>query len=108
MHESVLSAADLSPAVSQHRVGAGGETTDSRDGAQWQRHPRYCPCAGRQPDDRDEHPQKKAPALHSVNPTLGSARDGSPSAVVIHQVKEAEPDEMRSFVGSKKHPRWLW
>jgi len=28
--------------------------------------------------------------------------------VVIRKVKEAELDEMWSFVGSKKHPRWLW
>ena len=28
--------------------------------------------------------------------------------MVIHKVKEAELDEMWSFVGSKKHPRWLW
>jgi insertion element IS1 protein InsB len=28
--------------------------------------------------------------------------------VVIHQVKEAELDEMWSFVGSKQQPRWLW
>jgi IS1 family transposase len=28
--------------------------------------------------------------------------------VVVHKVKEAELDEMWSFVGSKKQPRWLW
>jgi insertion element IS1 protein InsB len=28
--------------------------------------------------------------------------------VVVRQVKEAELDEMWSFVGSKQHPRWLW
>ena len=28
--------------------------------------------------------------------------------MVIHKVKEAELDEMWSFVGSKKQPRWLW
>jgi len=28
--------------------------------------------------------------------------------VVIHKVKEAELDEMWSFVGGKKQPRWLW
>jgi insertion element IS1 protein InsB len=28
--------------------------------------------------------------------------------VVIRKVEEAELDEMWSFVGSKKHPRWLW
>jgi insertion element IS1 protein InsB len=43
-----------------------------------------------------------------VNPTLGSARGGSPPAVVIYKVKEVELDEMWSFIGSKKQPRWLW
>ena len=28
--------------------------------------------------------------------------------MVVRQVKEAELDEMWSFVGSKQHPRWLW
>jgi insertion element IS1 protein InsB len=28
--------------------------------------------------------------------------------VVIRKVQEAELDEMWSFVGSKKTPRWLW
>ena len=28
--------------------------------------------------------------------------------MVIRKVKEAELDEMWSFVGGKKHPRWLW
>jgi insertion element IS1 protein InsB len=43
-----------------------------------------------------------------VNPALVTDSEGSPSAVVIHKVKEAELDEMWSFVGSKKQPRWLW
>jgi insertion element IS1 protein InsB len=36
------------------------------------------------------------------------AREGSPLAVVVRKVQEAELDEMWSFVGSKQHPRWLW
>ena len=28
--------------------------------------------------------------------------------MVVRQVKEAELDEMWSFVGSKQQPRWLW
>jgi insertion element IS1 protein InsB len=28
--------------------------------------------------------------------------------VVVRKVQEAEVDEMWSFVGSKRHPRWLW
>ena len=43
-----------------------------------------------------------------MNPALVTAREGALPAVVIHKVKEAELDEMWSFVGSKKHPRWLW
>ena len=34
--------------------------------------------------------------------------EGSPPAVVVRKVQEAELDEMWSFVGSKKQPRWLW
>ena len=43
-----------------------------------------------------------------MNPALVTASEGSPPAVVIHKVKEAELDEMWSFVGSKKQPWWLW
>jgi len=43
-----------------------------------------------------------------VNPALTTAREGLLPAVVIHKVKEAELDEMWSFVGSKKRPWWLW
>jgi insertion element IS1 protein InsB len=43
-----------------------------------------------------------------VNPALVTASEGPPSAVVIRKVKEAELDEMWSFVGRKQQPRWLW
>ena len=43
-----------------------------------------------------------------MNPALGTAGDESLPTVVLHKVKEAELDEMWSFVGSKQHPRWLW
>ena len=43
-----------------------------------------------------------------MNPALVTGSQGPPHAVVIHKVKEVELDEMWSFVGSKKHPRWLW
>jgi len=52
--------------------------------------------------------KKKASALHPVNPTLVTAWKGSPPTVVIHKGKEAELDEMWSFVGRKTQPRWLW
>jgi insertion element IS1 protein InsB len=41
-----------------------------------------------------------------VNPALGMA--GSPPAVGVRKVQEAELDEMWSCVSSKKRPRWLW
>ena len=28
--------------------------------------------------------------------------------MILHKVEEAELDEMWSFVGNKKQPRWLW
>jgi insertion element IS1 protein InsB len=43
-----------------------------------------------------------------MNPALGTAHEGAPAAVVLRKVKEAELDEMWSYVGSKKRPRWLW
>jgi insertion element IS1 protein InsB len=47
--------------------------------------------------------------VHSqVNPILVTAGGGGETAVVIHKVKEAEQDEMWSFVGNKQQPRWLW
>jgi insertion element IS1 protein InsB len=53
-------------------------------------------------------PAKKAPALHPVSPALMIAGQGLLSAVVIRKGKEAELDEMWSFVGRKKQSRWLW
>jgi IS1 transposase len=43
-----------------------------------------------------------------VNPALVSAGEGLPPAVEIRRVKEAELDEMWSFVGGKQHSRRLW
>jgi insertion element IS1 protein InsB len=43
-----------------------------------------------------------------VNPALVPGGGESKAEVVIHKVKEAELDEMWSFVGRKKQPRWLW
>jgi insertion element IS1 protein InsB len=37
-----------------------------------------------------------------------SAGEGAPPAVVLRKGEEAELDEMWSFVGNKKTPRWLW
>ena len=95
-------------AVLPHRAVAGGQTANGRDGAQWQRYPRYRPRTRGEPNNGDLHAQKKGPALQPVNPALVTARDVSLSAVVIRKAQEVEWDEMWSFVGSKKHPRWLW
>ena len=43
-----------------------------------------------------------------MNPAVVTASEGSLPAVVVRKVQEAELDEMWSFVGRKKHPRWLW
>jgi insertion element IS1 protein InsB len=43
-----------------------------------------------------------------VNPAVVTARERSLPAVVVRRVQEAELDEMWSFVGCKKQPRWLW
>ena len=43
-----------------------------------------------------------------MNPALLPVSEGATPAVVIRKVEAAEMDEMWSFVGSKKHPRWLW
>ena len=43
-----------------------------------------------------------------MNPALVSSGEGVAPAVVVCKVWEAELDEMWSFVGSKKHLRWLW
>jgi len=43
-----------------------------------------------------------------VNPALVVGGGGVAPAVVVRKVEETELDEMWSFVGCKKHPRWLW
>ena len=43
-----------------------------------------------------------------MNPTLMTVRERATPAVGIRKVEAAELDEMWSFVGSKKQPRWLW
>jgi insertion element IS1 protein InsB len=101
-------AEDLLKTVSQYRVVAGGKTADGRDGAEWERHPRYRSGVRGEPDNGNDHTQKKAQALHQVNPALVLSREGAAPAVVVHKVEAAEVDEMWSFVDSKQQPRWLW
>ena len=43
-----------------------------------------------------------------MNPALVLGREGAAPAVVIRKVEAAELDELWSFVGSKKQPRWVW
>jgi len=43
-----------------------------------------------------------------VNPALASGGEGAALTVVVRKVRGAELDEMWSFVGRKKQPRWLW
>ena len=51
---------------------------------------------------------RKRLALESVNTAL--LRTLNPDHIVVHveRAGEAEMDEMWSFVGKKKEPRWLW
>jgi IS1 transposase len=52
--------------------------------------------------------RKKEAALESVNTAF--LRSLNPDDIVVHveRAGEAEMDEMWSFVGKKKEPRWLW
>ena len=43
-----------------------------------------------------------------MNPALVTVSERATPTVVIRKVEAAELDEMWSFVGSKKQPRWLW
>jgi insertion element IS1 protein InsB len=43
-----------------------------------------------------------------VNPALVAGGEGVSPAVMVRKVEEVELDEMWSFVGCKKQPRWLW
>ena len=52
--------------------------------------------------------KKKEPVIKQVNERLLQSLDPAQLDVIIRQVEEAEVDEMWSFVGSKRHQRWLW
>ena len=52
--------------------------------------------------------KKKEPAVKHVNERLLKCFDPAQFDVIIRQVEDAEMDEMWSFVGSKRHQRWLW
>jgi len=50
----------------------------------------------------------KAPAVKQVNAKLLHTLDPAQVDIILRQVEQAEMDEMWSFVGSKRQPRWLW
>ena len=52
--------------------------------------------------------RKKEEALESVNSALLRTLNPDEVHVDIERAGEAEMDEMWSFVGKKKEPRWLW
>ena len=52
--------------------------------------------------------KKKEPSLTQVNANLLKRLDPEQVDVILSKVKEAEVDEMWSFVGSKSQQRWLW
>jgi insertion element IS1 protein InsB len=52
--------------------------------------------------------KKKGAALESVNTALLPTINPDDMAVHMARAGEAEIDEMWSFVGKKKEPRWLW
>src|SRR5262249_46968467 len=52
--------------------------------------------------------EKKESTLSSVNHRLLALLNPDEMTVVIRVAVEAEVDEMWSFVGKKREPRWLW
>jgi insertion element IS1 protein InsB len=52
--------------------------------------------------------EKKEPALTAVNRPLLNALQLDEVDVMIQRVEEAKVDEMWSYVGKKREPRWLW
>jgi insertion element IS1 protein InsB len=54
------------------------------------------------------YPRKKESALTAVNRPLLNTLQPDEVDVMIQRVEEAEVDEMWSYVGKKREPRWLW
>ena len=52
--------------------------------------------------------KKKEPTITQVNERLLKSLDPVQLDSLIRQVEDAEMDAMWSFVGSKRHQRWLW
>jgi hypothetical protein len=83
------------------------QRTNHRYGAQWERHSGYGTSVEDQPDDSPEGVKKKESTLSSVNHRLLALLNPDEVTVVIRLADEAEVDEMWSFVGKKREPRWL-
>jgi insertion element IS1 protein InsB len=62
----------------------------------------------KQLDDGHEHPEKTASTLSSVHRRRLALGNPDAGTVVIRVADEAAVDEMWSFVGKKREPRWLW
>jgi insertion element IS1 protein InsB len=84
------------------------QRTHRRHGAQWEWHSRYGTGVEDQLNDSSERAKKKESTLSSVNRRLLALVNLEEVIVVIRLVEEAEVDEMWSFVGKKREPRWLW
>jgi hypothetical protein len=52
--------------------------------------------------------KKNEAALESVNTVLLHTLNPDDMVVDVERASEAEMDEMWSFVGKKREPRWLW
>jgi insertion element IS1 protein InsB len=52
--------------------------------------------------------KEKEPALTSVNQPLLDTVHPDEVDMMIQRVEEAEVDEMWSYMGKKREPRWLW
>jgi len=89
-------------------MSSGGQRESNRHGVEWQRHPRYGESSEHQSHHGDSGIEKKESSLDPINRALLNRLDPSDVLVEIQKVEEAELDEMWSYVGKKKNPRWLW
>jgi hypothetical protein len=103
-----MSTTDVRVGVLPPWAAAAGEATDYRYGAQRQRYPRHCPSLKDQQGYSAERVKKKEGVIEPVNTALLRHVKPDDITVDIYKVDEAEVDEMWSFVGTKKAPRWLW
>jgi insertion element IS1 protein InsB len=96
------------PALPRQRAPPCGETADRGHDLERQWGPRYRPRFGGQFGYRYRRAQKKEPDLVQVNESVLQSLDIAQVKVIVRKVKDAEMDEMWSFVGKKRQQRWLW